>query len=85
MKKLACLLLLIIAVAFTFNACSTVKKHNNETKDDQYEVLEDVDIKDNQSIDEYVEDEVEDFNEKGEERANKYKNALKDSDNEEEF
>lgn len=79
MKKFCFLVLVMMTLVFSINACTPTDKQKVDEQNEETSVLDDVQVDDNQTIDEYAEEEVEDYNDETEERSKKYNSVLEGS------
>lgn len=80
MKKLALLFFVMIGLLFTLNACSQKSKPALDKEEvEESNVLDDVKIKKDQSIEEYTEEEVDDYNDETEKRSTEYNKVIEGS------
>lgn len=79
MKKVFLLMLLMVGLVFSLNACTQSNKPDVEDDVEESKVLDDITINKDQTIDEYAEQEVDEYNDETEKRSSQYNDVLKDS------
>ena len=80
MKKHTLLFFMMIGLLFTVNACSQKNKPALEREEvEESNVLDDVKIQKDQSIEEYTEEEVGDYNDETEKRSSEYSKVIEGS------